>query len=610
MLPNLVRNQSKIAKSQDSVLIDADFGRAFKTQLIGLHWIQLLPGQKSSNPHAESHEEEFVYILKGHPHLWVNGFLYSLFPGMAVGFPAGTGIAHCLINNTNHVIECVVLGDRTKPQNQCAFPCNPELLADSPGFAWKSAPPQILGPHDGAAGRLEHLRPVSELSFVKTLSQLERQSGFSYPGDNEKFGLGIRLTDAVGLKSLGVWHEILPSGKRSSWPHAHLKEEEFAVVLRGHPMVWLNGESQRLSPGDCVFFPPATNFAHVLINDSGQDVEYLSVGLASGGGSEEKIFYPLHETWNEQSSVSGTLWQNPPEVAWGEDLLALPILPDVEVTAFENGHNFLQAAGLLLENEAEYSLMLGLCQSQLRSETAGVKYQCHLVQQAGTVLGAAVLTEKSLILTRMPEPVLLQLARNLEAQKIVLPAAVGPAQSADSFARIWSQLALQQRKLGMSQKIYQLTAVKWPPPVPGRFGLATDKNVATLATWLVDYTNEALPHEPLSKNQALTFAERKVKNQEVFLWLGFDDRPMAMCLSGRPTDNGVSISGVFTPKEFRRQGAASAVVAHTSATQLAKGKSFCVLYTDVANPTSNRIYAQIGYTEIATSKQYLFIPEK
>ena len=106
--------------------------------------------------------------------------------------------------------------------------------------------------------------------------------------------------------------------------------------------------------------------------------------------------------------------------------------------------------------------------------------------------------------------------------------------------------------------------------------------------------------------KTLQLAERKIKKSEVYVWLDQDGNPVSMNLVGRPTENGISVSGVYTPKNLRKRGYASGVVAGTSQKILDSGKQFCVLYTDVANPTSNKIYQQIGYKEIATSKYFVF----
>jgi hypothetical protein len=53
---------------------------------IGIHHERLPPGRRTSYPHAESDEEEFVYVLEGHPEAWINGYLWKLEPGDSVGF--------------------------------------------------------------------------------------------------------------------------------------------------------------------------------------------------------------------------------------------------------------------------------------------------------------------------------------------------------------------------------------------------------------------------------------------------------------------------------------------------------------------------------------------
>ena len=52
---------------------------------------------------------------------------------------------------------------------------------------------------------------------------------------------------------------------------------------------------------------------------------------------------------------------------------------------------------------------------------------------------------------------------------------------------------------------------------------------------------------------------------------------------------------VYTPQPLRRRGYASAVVAELSQRELDAGQSWCSLFTDADNPTSNHIYTEIGY---------------
>jgi predicted GNAT family acetyltransferase len=74
------------------------------------------------------------------------------------------------------------------------------------------------------------------------------------------------------------------------------------------------------------------------------------------------------------------------------------------------------------------------------------------------------------------------------------------------------------------------------------------------------------------------------------------------------TRHGIRVSFVYTPPELRGRGYASACVAAVSGRALASGKSFCTLYTDLANPTSNSIYQRVGYRRIGEAAMIAFNP--
>jgi uncharacterized cupin superfamily protein len=80
---------------------DADYGRHFGFARLGLHHVRLAPGHRTSLPHAESAEDEFILVLEGTPDVWLDGVLHRLAPGDAVGFKAGTGLAHTFLNNSD-----------------------------------------------------------------------------------------------------------------------------------------------------------------------------------------------------------------------------------------------------------------------------------------------------------------------------------------------------------------------------------------------------------------------------------------------------------------------------------------------------------------------------
>jgi predicted GNAT family acetyltransferase len=67
------------------------------------------------------------------------------------------------------------------------------------------------------------------------------------------------------------------------------------------------------------------------------------------------------------------------------------------------------------------------------------------------------------------------------------------------------------------------------------------------------------------------------------------------------------IGPVYTPPEHRRRGYGSVLTADLSRRLLAEGRAYCFLYTDLANPTSNRIYQAIGYERVCDSAMYEFV---
>ena len=75
-----------------------------------------------------------------------------------------------------------------------------------------------------------------------------------------------------------------------------------------------------------------------------------------------------------------------------------------------------------------------------------------------------------------------------------------------------------------------------------------------------------------------------------------------------PTPNGVRVNFVYTPPGFRCRGYGSTLVASLSRHLLNSGRKFCCLFTDRANPTSNRIYQRIGYRFVSDGQRWNFGP--
>jgi uncharacterized protein len=278
------------------------------------------------------------------------------------------------------------------------------------------------------------------------------------------------------------------------------------------------------------------------------------------------------------------------------------VVQDASVT------DFLSSAGTLLyQDEPTNSLLLGLCGNIARAKETPKQAPLLLrIENNGRTLTAAVQTPPmNLVLANADREQIEFLARYLKDVGSEFPGVVGPAETSEAFAKIWSGIACKMSTLGMGQKIYKIEKVIIPNAL-GELRLASEHDVDLVAQWLVEFGNESLPppeRKPFEERRP--HAVRAIENELAYVWV-VDQLPVSMAHIGRPTQNGISVSAVYTPRPLRKKGYASAVVAHLSQKMLDSGKKFCVLYTDSSNPTSNKIYQEVGYQEVTESKHFLF----
>ena len=96
-------------------------GDVFGLSNFGVNLTRLAPGAVSALRHSHSKQDEFVYILSGHPTLRTDEGETPLAPGMCAGFKAGSGNAHQLANRTGETVVYLEVGDRT-PGDEGAYP--------------------------------------------------------------------------------------------------------------------------------------------------------------------------------------------------------------------------------------------------------------------------------------------------------------------------------------------------------------------------------------------------------------------------------------------------------------------------------------------------------
>ena len=143
--------------------------------------------------------------------------------------------------------------------------------------------------------------------FIRHWSELEGSDEPNYPDNDELFAINAPLGRKLGLRRIGIHHERLPPGRRTSYPHAESALEEFVYVLEGTPDAWIDGHLVRLQPGDAVGFPPGTGISHTFLNNTPLEVRLLVIGEPT---TENRIRYPVNATYE---ATIPERWVNPPD---------------------------------------------------------------------------------------------------------------------------------------------------------------------------------------------------------------------------------------------------------------------------------------------------------
>jgi predicted GNAT family acetyltransferase len=142
----------------------------------------------------------------------------------------------------------------------------------------------------------------------------------------------------------------------------------------------------------------------------------------------------------------------------------------------------------------------------------------------------------------------------------------------------------------MATRLHKLGTLT-PLTAAGHPRLMKDDEVELVAAWALDGFAEELGGDYLG------WAKDHLRGESLWIW-EVDGQPVSMVGFHHPLFGVCRVGPVYTPPEHRRHGYAGALTSHVSANILAQGNQAC-LYTDLANPTSNKIYHQAGYRPVA-----------
>lgn len=164
-------------------------------------------------------------------------------------------------------------------------------------------------------------------------------------------------------------------------------------------------------------------------------------------------------------------------------------------------------------------------------------------------------------------------------------------ETARAIAAAWERRTGGTSRRTFSEAMHVLSEVHDPPrPAPGMLRLPRPDERDLLVEWTREFVTEA---RLVGAAQAGQMVDARLRQEGLLVW--DDGQPVSLVGVNPAVAGVVRIGPVYTPRPLRRRGYAGSAVAAVSRRALDGGADRCMLFTDLANPTSNKIYAEVGY---------------
>lgn len=264
---------------------------------------------------------------------------------------------------------------------------------------------------------------------------------------------------------------------------------------------------------------------------------------------------------------------------------------------------FAARAAPFLAARVERNILATVLEHALRGRYGAPGPFAYVLDEDGGVCGAALRTP--------PAPMLACDLDEASARALVdawLPVdprvsgVCGKVRTVRAVAAAWMLRTGRHAHRHMREQMHVLTDVSDPPrPAPGRLRLADATQRGLLIAWDEAFADElGLSQHGMSARSV----DARLAAGSLFTW--DDDGPVAMLALAPEIAGVVRIGPVYTPAEHRRRGYASSAVAAVCRHALGAGARRCVLFTDVDNPTSNKIYASVGFRAFDDWEEHRF----
>ncbi len=255
--------------------------------------------------------------------------------------------------------------------------------------------------------------------------------------------------------------------------------------------------------------------------------------------------------------------------------------------------------GLLSRRPAQHTVLLGAIETLRAAGTQAFGSIAPLFgwwQEAGGQVSGAFLHTPPfpVALTSVPAPAAAALAQVLAVRARTVGGVHADPAGAEAFARAWHEVTGDPVELHMRSRLYELGGLRWPDPrPPGQPRLAGPSDRGLLIAWSEAFHREAQsgPEDPES------MVGERLSYRGLTLW-ELAGQPVSMAGLTRPAAGQVRVGPVYTPPGLRGRGYAGAVTCVVSQAARDAGADRVLLFTDLANPTSNALYQRLGYEPV------------
>jgi RimJ/RimL family protein N-acetyltransferase len=274
----------------------------------------------------------------------------------------------------------------------------------------------------------------------------------------------------------------------------------------------------------------------------------------------------------------------------------MPTTPAPTVIRHRDADAFLAAAEpALVRDPAARAFYTALAMAPAERVGAFEATRYFATLDSGGVLGVAMQTapDRQLVLQGCDVAAAPVFADDFAETGRPLRGVVGERPVCEAFLRTWATGHDDRYELWVHMRNHRLTAVAdHLPQCAGSMRIADDADARWVVAQQVAFVNEVrIPETPERVERAVLqrIAQRRFRiwdhAGEAVAYAGFSDAGEA----------GARVGPVWTLPVHRGHGYGTALVAAVARELLARGKQELFLVTDIANPTSNAIYARIGF---------------